>query len=101
MTQYTIELTQTQDMALAYASASQQDWIDNVVKNRCRIAMEEIVKVAVEQAMEDGVQLPTSKEAVVALAFEKGWVKTSAQRNAEYEAKRAAELAAPVATSTA
>ena len=25
---YTIELTKTEDMALAYAAASQQDWID-------------------------------------------------------------------------
>jgi hypothetical protein len=81
MTQYTTTLTQAEDMALAYAASSQQDWIDNVVKNRCRIAIEEIVKIAVEQAMENGVQLPTSKDAVVAMAFEKGWVITGAQRN--------------------
>jgi MinD superfamily P-loop ATPase len=83
MAQYTIELTQTEDMALAYASLSQQDWIDNVVKNRCRIAIDEIVKIAVEQAMETNVQLPTTKDAVVAMAFEQSWVKTIAQSNAE------------------
>jgi hypothetical protein len=91
MTQYIIELTQTEDMALAYASASQQEWIDNVVKNRCRIAIEDIVKIAVEKAMETGVQLPTTKNAVVAMAFEQSWVKTVVQSNAEYEAMKAAQ----------
>ena len=91
MTQYIIELTQTEDMALAYASASQQEWIDNVVKNRCRIAIEDIVKIAVEKAMETGVQLPITKDAVVAMAFEQSWVKTVVQSNAEYEAMKAAQ----------
>lgn len=93
MTQYTVELTQTEDMALAYAAASQQDWIDNVVKNRCRIAIEDIVKIAVEQALDVGIQLPTTKDGIVAMAYEKGWVKTGAQRNAEYEALRVAQQA--------
>lgn len=90
MTQYTIELTQTEDIALAYASLSQQDWIDNAVKNRCRIAIDDIVKIAVEQALERGMQIPTTKEDIVAMAFEQSWVKTIAQTNAEYEALKAA-----------
>lgn len=94
MTQYTTSLTQAEDMALAYAASSQQDWIDNVVKNRCRIAIEEIMKVALEKSVETGTQLPVTQDEIVMLAFEKGWVKTGAQRNAEYAAQRAAQLGA-------
>lgn len=94
MTQYTLELTQAQDMALAYAAFSQQDWIDNVVKNRCRIAIEEIMQVALDKSIETGTQLPVTQDEIVMLAFERGWVKTGAQRNAEYEAMKAAQQGA-------
>ena len=53
---YTITLTETEDKALAYAALSQQDWIDNVVHNRCRIAIDEIVKVAVDNFLAAGDQ---------------------------------------------
>ena len=43
---YKITLTDTEDKALSYAAASQQDWIDNVVHNRCRIAIDDIVKLS-------------------------------------------------------
>jgi len=80
---YTITLTKTEDKALAYAAASQQDWIDNVVHNRCRIAIDEIVKLAVDKFIAAGESMPGDKEQIVAIAFERGWVKTAADRNLE------------------
>jgi hypothetical protein len=94
MTQYTIELTQAEDMALAYAAFSQQEWIDGAVKNRCRVAIEEIMKVALEKSIETSTQLPVTQDEIVMLAFSQGWVKTGAQRNAEYDAERAARQGA-------
>jgi hypothetical protein len=94
MTQYTIELTQAEDMALAYAAFSQQEWIDGAVKNRCRVAIEEIMQVALQKSIETSTQLPVTQDEIVMLAFEKGWVKTGAQRNAEYAAQRAAQQGA-------
>ena len=72
---YTIELTKTEDMALAYAAASQQDWIDNVVHNRCRIAIDDIVQIAVQKFIEAGENMPGDKDQIVEIAFERGWVK--------------------------
>ena len=71
---YTIELTKTEDMALSYAAASQQDWIDNVVHNRCRIAIDEIVQIAVQKFIEAGESMPGDKDQIVEIAFERGWV---------------------------
>tara|TARA_B100000287_G_C20492812_1_gene725821 strand:- start:42 stop:311 length:270 start_codon:yes stop_codon:yes gene_type:complete len=80
---YTITLTDTEDKALSYASATQQDWIDNVVTNRARIAIDEIVKIYTERALDEGVQIPTTREEIVDDAFTRGWVKTAQQRNEE------------------
>ena len=81
--EYTITLTDTEDKALSYASASQQDWIDNAVHNRCRIAIDEIVKIYTERALDEGIQIPSTREEIVNDAFTRGWVKTVQQRNEE------------------
>ena len=93
MTTYTIELTAAEDAALSYAALSQQDWIDNAVHERARIAIEEIVALTVQKCLETNTQIPGSKDAMVELAFEQGWVKTAAVRQAEAEAEMAARLA--------
>jgi hypothetical protein len=40
---YTITLTAAEDAAMSYAAFSQNDWIQNAVHERARIAIEEIV----------------------------------------------------------
>jgi len=85
---YTITLTLAEDKALAYAAFSQQDWIDNAVHERCRIAIEEIVAITVQKCLETATQIPNSKDKMVELAFAQGWVKTAAQHKAEAEAAR-------------
>jgi hypothetical protein len=90
MTNYTITLTEAENKALSYAALSQDDWIQNAVHDRCRIAIEEIVALTVQKCLETNTAIPGSKDAMVDLAFEQGWVKTAAQRQAEAEAEAAA-----------
>ncbi len=94
---YTITLTSAEDKALSYAAMSQQDWIDNAVHERCRIAIDEIVQITVAKCLESNIAIPGSKDEMVTLAFAQGWVVTAAQRQAEAEAEMAARLAAPAA----
>lgn len=94
---YTITLSTAEDKALAYAAFSQQDWIDNAVHERCRIAIDEIAKICVEQCLANNIQIPGSKEAMVDLAFQNGWVITAAQRQAQAEADAAARAQAEAA----
>lgn len=91
MANYTIELSSAEDKALSYAALSQDDWIQNAIHERCRIAIEEIVALTVQKCLEANISIPGSKDAMVDLAFEKGWVKTAAQRQAEWEAEQAAK----------
>jgi hypothetical protein len=94
MTTYTIELTAAEDAALSYAALSQQEWIDNAVHERARIAIEEIVALTVQKCLDTNTPIPGSKDAMVTLAFERGWVKTAAVRQAEMQAEAAARLEA-------
>jgi len=90
MTTYNITLTATEDAALGFAALSQDDWIQNAVHDRARIAIDEIVKTTVAKCLETSTQIPGSKEEMVALAFAQGWVKSAAQRQAEMAAQDAA-----------
>lgn len=88
MKNYTMTLTSAEDSALSYVAFSQQDWMDNAVHERCRIAIEEIVALTVQQCLANNVQIPGSKDEIVGLAFAQGWVMAAAQRQAEAEAER-------------
>ena len=83
MTTYTVEYTETENNAMAYAAADVNDWIQNAAHERARIAIDEIVQLAVQKFLDAGQSIPGSKEEIVAAAFANGWVKTAAQRNEE------------------
>jgi len=96
----TITLTDTQYKGLEYAALSPEDWATNVVTERARIANDEVVQMTVQYCLDNGIQLPTTREEIVAYAFENGVVKTAAARQAEAEAKMAALQAEAEAETT-
>ena len=78
-----IELADTQFKGLEYAALSPQDWAENAVTERARIANDEIVSIYTNRALDEGIQIPATRELIVADAFTRGWVKTAAKRNEE------------------
>jgi len=84
MTTLTIELTATQEKALAFVAASPQEWAENAVHNRCRIAIDEIYAAEVARMTADPAitSIPADKDAVVLAAD----ILSAAERNAEAEA---------------
>ena len=86
MPNITITLTDTQYKGLQYAALDPQDWADNALTNRARIANDEIVSMYTNRALDEGVAIPATRELIVADAFTRGWAKTAAQINAEAEA---------------
>jgi hypothetical protein len=91
---YTITLSAAEDKALSWAAVSQDAWIQNAIHERCRVAIEDISKICVEQCLANNIQIPGSKDAMVDLAFQNGWVLTAADRQAQAEAEAAARLTA-------
>ncbi len=76
MNTYTIELTDTEKNAFLTITNDPLEWIKNAAKERCRIAIDDIVSICVKQCLDTGTPIPGSKEDMVALALERGWVKT-------------------------
>ena len=79
----TIELTDTQYKGLEYAASSPTEWAENAVTERARIANDEIVQLTVQHCLDNGIQVPATRELIVSYAFDNNVVKTAAQRNAE------------------
>lgn len=79
----TITLTDTQYKGLQYAAVSPEDWAENAVTNRARIANDEIVDIVVKHCLDNGIQVPATREEIVAYGFDNSLVKTAEQRNAE------------------
>ena len=65
---YAITLSDAEDKALHHVAASAQDWIDNAVHERCRIAIEEIVAAEVQKKLTAGEIISGSKEDIVLAA---------------------------------
>ena len=77
----TITLTAAQEKGLAYVALSPQEWAENAVHNRCRIAIDEIYAAEVARMTADPAitSIPADKDAVVLAAD----IKSVATRNAE------------------
>ena len=79
-----ITLTDAETKALSYVALDPQEWADNAVKERARIAMEEIFQAEVTRMLADPntTEIPADRESVVLAAS----IKSAAQRQAEAEA---------------
>jgi len=67
MNTYTVSLTNAERKALGMFVKDIQEWIDNVVHERCRIAVDEVFQTEVAKMIADPSvsNIPADKEAVV------------------------------------
>ena len=86
MATYTIELSAAENKALGVVALSQNDWIQNAVKERCRLAIEEIVASEVQRKLAAGEAITGSKDDIVMAAN----VESAVERQARMEAEQAA-----------
>ena len=73
---YTVTLTDTEKLAMEYITYEPQDWVENAMKERARIAIDEIVKIAVDKFFEINESIPGSKDEIVSQAYSRGWINT-------------------------
>jgi len=74
---YTITLTETEKLAMEYIAYDPQDWVENAMKERARLAIEDIVKIAVDKFLEANQTIPGSREEIVAAAYANDWIQTA------------------------
>ena len=83
MPDITVSLTDTENKSLEYVTTSIQDWADNALTNRARIAKDEIISLLVTHCNANSVAIATGEDAQVTQAYSLGVVKTAEERNAE------------------
>jgi hypothetical protein len=88
MATYTITLSDAEDKALHFVAVSSQDWIDNAVHERCRIAIDEIVNAEVQRKLAAGESITGSKDDIVMAAD----IESAAERQVRMEAEAQARL---------
>ena len=86
MPDISITLTDTQYKGLEYAAVSPQEWVENAITVRCRMANDEIVKLTVDHCLDNDIQVPANREEIVAYAFDNDIVQTAAEQQANAEA---------------
>ena len=70
MTEIKVTVTDTQVKCLEYAAYSVQDWCDNAIHNRARIAQDDIIAKLVEHCNANSIALAVGTDKQVAQAFE-------------------------------
>ncbi len=82
---YTITLSDAQDKALGVEAASQQEWIENVVFERCRHSIELIVANEIQRKLAAGETISGTKEEIVLAADIESAVERTARILAEQQ----------------
>ncbi len=70
MAEIKVTVSDTQVKCLEFAAYSVQDWCDNTVHNRARVAQEEIIAKLVAHCNEKSIALAVGTDKQVAQAFE-------------------------------
>ena len=83
MPNYTTKITDTEQKCLDYVMLDVKDWQDNAVKNRARIAKEEIISLNTSHCNKNSIAIAVGEDAQVTQAYTLGVVKSAADRNKE------------------
>ena len=87
MAEIKVTVSDTQLKCLEYAAYSVQDWCDNAIHNRARIAQDEIIAILVAHCNKNEIPLAVGSDAQVSQAFKLKLVDTAknVSDNAERE----------------
>ena len=69
MADITVKLSDTQTKCLEYVAYSVQDWCDNAIHNRARIAQEDIIAKLVSHCNANDIAIATGADAQVTQAY--------------------------------
>ena len=70
MAEIKVTVTDTQVKCLEYTAYSVQDWCDNAIHNRARVAQDEIIAALVAHCNEKSIALAVGTDKQVAQAYE-------------------------------
>lgn len=72
--EYTIIITEEEQLSLENIMYDVEDWTLNVVKERARLAGNDIVNLTVQKCLDEGIQIPSTRLDIIKLAYEQNWI---------------------------
>lgn len=72
--QINVNLSETSYKVLSYVAKYPDEWVNNFVSERIRIAIDEIISIAIKKCEENKISIPSTRDEIVDLAFEQGWL---------------------------
>lgn len=99
--QITFTLTDTEVKALKFVTNDPQGWAENALKERARVAAEELTKGYVTDALAAGQPIPQSTDAILDAILAEGKILTVIQQQEKFESDMAARIAADQAARAA
>jgi hypothetical protein len=83
MYNYNINFSESENLSMSHICLDVDVWIQNVCHERARVAKEQVLAIAVNKFIENGIQMPLSKDDIIIEAFKRGWIKTVKEMNEE------------------
>jgi len=77
MANITVSITSTQQKCLEYTAYSIQDWAENLIHNRARVAQEEIIAKLIAHCNSNNIALAVGVDAQITQAYTLGVVDTA------------------------
>lgn len=82
-----VSLTASEYKAMQFVAMDVDEWADNAIKERARVASLEITQILVAHCNANEIQLAVGQDNQVMQAYELGIVQTAAEREAERDAE--------------
>lgn len=71
---YNIETTDLEDKLLRLAMTDIQAWADNFLSVRANDSLYNVKKIAIDRYLNEGIEMPTTNEALVDDMLSRGWI---------------------------
>ncbi len=78
-----VTLTDDEALVLSYSHTEFDFYIKSLAIGQVNISQDKISEITVKHCLDNGIQVPATREAIVAYAFDNGVVNTAAERQAE------------------
>lgn len=75
MYKYEIELSELEYLAMQYVCMDINEWVQNAVHDRARIAIEQVINDAIKEFLDRGESIPGSKEEIIQLAYDREYLR--------------------------
>lgn len=74
MPKLSIELTDIEYESLKPICNSIDEWVENLVKERARLAFIDISQIVLTNCINENIQIPNDKIEIITLAIERKWI---------------------------